>query len=308
MMESNTFSFALYTPDGVRITFVNEFASYAEVIAETRAALAAGFTVREAGIEAGEHTESISAVMRREWIGKDDKQKRVVDLYGENPALKFKMFTVYMDTAEDVAAFEAATGLRYDSLSIYTNKTAAERDDRNTAQLIRTLATAVKVVYRMVERDEKEVKEFVRWHSAAPAPQPTATPAPVQLGSGAANGASRRIGDDGGGKPKVAGTVFYATHIRIGEVSGKRAYKMWDARGTEGEKNFVYVWDNKPLLALAVPGVGWSKKSDAQSFFADGRTIELTLKTIAPSADNRPMHEIIKARVVQSGELLGDVG
>ena len=156
------------------------------------AALAAnGYTPNAPGLEAGERTEEITSVCRREFVGRDSKQKRVLDMWAENG--QYLQYSHYMDSAADYEAFTLATGMDFDKLPLHKGVAAAARRDPNTEDMIVDLPRPVKVVYKVEGLTDKgkEKKEFIRWHGitpAAPAPQPanvvgaiTPEPAPAKV-------------------------------------------------------------------------------------------------------------------------------
>lgn len=107
--------------------------------------LAAGFQVNLPGLEEGELVEEISHIARRE--GTD--QTAIIDFYSSNTKLEKKFMHVYLNTPDDVAAFELATGMKLDEITIYDGKSGIERTDRNAPKYIKALTRPIKTVYRI---------------------------------------------------------------------------------------------------------------------------------------------------------------
>jgi hypothetical protein len=161
MTDENTLNgwVKLYSPHGALITFP---LSMTEPIDAEKAALVmlsvdnlinAGFTANISGLEEGELMEKLSAVARRE--GSDENRTPIVDFYSANTRLSKKILHAYLNTTEDIAAFESATGLKLDMITVYDGKIAIDRADRNAAKYIKALPHVIKVVYKISPRWEQ---------------------------------------------------------------------------------------------------------------------------------------------------------
>lgn len=175
---ANTASITAYTANGWRVYFSFTIASVADADARLVELAAAGYTPNAPGLQAGERTEEITSVCRREFVGRDSKQKRVLDMWAENG--QYLQYSHYMDSPADYETFTLATGMDFDKLPLHKGVAAAARRDPNTEDMIVDLPRPVKVVYKVdgVTDKGKEKKEFVRWHGIAPA-APASTPANV---------------------------------------------------------------------------------------------------------------------------------
>jgi len=147
----------LYHPAGALITFP---LSMTEPIDAEKAALVmlsvdnlitAGFSANVSGLEEGELMEELSAVARRE--GNDNTP--IIDFYSANTRLSKKILHAYLNTTEDIAAFESATGLKLDAITVYDGKIAIDRADRNASKYIKQLPRPLKVVYKISPRWEQ---------------------------------------------------------------------------------------------------------------------------------------------------------
>lgn len=140
-----------YHPTGALVTFplfLNEpiTPEAAKLVMQSvDSILSAGFSVNLPGLEEGELAEEVTHVARRE--GADETA--IVDFYSSNTKLEKKFLHVYMNTAEDVTAFESATGIKLDELTIYDGKSGIERTDRNAPKYIKALPRPIKTVYRI---------------------------------------------------------------------------------------------------------------------------------------------------------------
>lgn len=147
----------LYHPTGALVTIpidpLNRFSPEraSDLLYSVDALLTAGFQVNLPGLEQGELVEEMSHIARRE--GAD--QTPIVDFYSSNLRLEKKLLHIYMNTADDIAAFEAATGIKLGDLPVYEGKTAIERKDRHAAKYIRALSRPIKIVFKINPRWEQ---------------------------------------------------------------------------------------------------------------------------------------------------------
>lgn len=149
----------LYSPHGALITFP---LSMTEPIGVENARLVmlsvdnlitAGFTANISGLEEGELMEELSAVARRE--GSDENRTPIIDFYSANTRLTKKILHAYLNTPDDVKAFEDATGLKLDMITVYDGKIAIDRTDRNASKYIKALPRVIKAVYKISPRWEQ---------------------------------------------------------------------------------------------------------------------------------------------------------
>ena len=116
----------LYHPTGALVTIpislVDQILpSHAENISRSiETLIAAGFSPNMPGLEAGELMEEINAVARRE--GAD--MTPIIDFYSSNKFLEKKFMHAYMNTPEDIEAFQQATGILLDTLTTYDGQIA----------------------------------------------------------------------------------------------------------------------------------------------------------------------------------------
>ena len=139
-----------------------------------------GFLVNAPGLEDGELVEEVNAVARRE--AKDETQ--IIDFYSSNMKLLKKFMHVYLNTEQDVSAFEEATGLKVAALPAYDGALAIARDDNKARKYIVNLPRSIRLVWKLSpkweewkaaggEGNEPHKRMLVRYEAGLPAPTPT---------------------------------------------------------------------------------------------------------------------------------------
>lgn len=180
----------LYHPSAAQVTIpLGLTAAITESAAQTlmlsiNNLLEAGFSVNVPGVEAGEFVEEIGWVLRK--IQKNERGDTTprIEAYPANPALRKKHIHIYLNTEEDVAAFEAACGIKLADMPVYVGKDSVERGaDPETDRYIIALPRPARLVwkenpaYDPAETDPEKKKPrrlFVRWMATAAGPGKTA--------------------------------------------------------------------------------------------------------------------------------------
>jgi hypothetical protein len=168
---------------------------YVTAFRNVTAAIAAGFTVSASGLEAGEHVEQIGYVVRRSKDSREGGTTPVVDLYPANDAAKFAVLSVYLNTDDDVKAFEKAAGMTLDKIPLYIGDNKIERGKKkDTDKLVAKAPHPFGVVLMANPKyDEAEAtatkakgdvypvakRKFVRW-ATAPTAAPQTKPADAE--------------------------------------------------------------------------------------------------------------------------------
>lgn len=171
----------LWTASGVQVTLPVPFADPASMLAYTDSYLTAGWLVNAPNLEAGEYKEAIGYVCRMTFVNKDSGVKTPkIALYPDNQRAKFKCGQVYLDTSEEITAFEHATGLSLNAIAEYPSDAAPQRDGSG-AQFIVPVQRATVAIFRRNEKYVEGGKDqpknyFVRWDGATPK---TESPAPA---------------------------------------------------------------------------------------------------------------------------------
>lgn len=238
-MEANTVTFSVYDPNGIRVTFalpLNEIAAVNGVIADV---LANGFTATVAGAAPGENVEEVGFVSRRE---KADGTP-VIDLFSPNDLLAHRVFAHYLDTLEQIADFETATGLKLSEIPVWI----AEQPIKKTSPTWKQYGVQTRKVARIALKDnprhdpnetdvtKKKPKHlFSQWLPSTPPPtenrypailnrdgkptgaqpQPSANPTPPP--SPSASTAGTATGSAESGEPPKAPAVRTPQVIEIG--------------------------------------------------------------------------------------------
>ena len=140
----------------------------------------AGFTVTAPGLEEGELAEEVNAVSLRN--AKDNTP--IVDFYSANTKLLKKFMHLYLNNEQDVADFEAATGLHLAGLTVYDGSLAIARDDNKAGKYITPLPRPIKLVWKLspkweewkatgAEGQEPHKRLLVRYESGKPVVKPS---------------------------------------------------------------------------------------------------------------------------------------
>lgn len=187
----------LYHPCGVQVTLpipvqtaiTPEMAS--AMLASVSSLVSAGWLPNPASLEDGEQEHEIGAVLRCVQFNDDESETPVIDLYPANDRLKYKLLRVYLNTAEDIKAFEKSCGVKLADLPLYESNTGIKRGEnaRLDQKYIVPLQHPVKVVSKANplwegEDDKKHLKRLLtRWGPpaiAVPATPPEPPVPPVE--------------------------------------------------------------------------------------------------------------------------------
>lgn len=152
--------------------------------------LMAGWLTMAPGLEAGEEKEDIGYVCRLDHET-DGKTTPTVLLYSVNDQLTYSFLRRYMNTPEDVAAFEYASGMKYDSLPPYPGNDHPQRGvSPKTDRFIIKAPKPFGMVWKHNPRykdapagqdtrslAEKRKRDFFRWSTQIPAAHAESKPA-----------------------------------------------------------------------------------------------------------------------------------
>lgn len=128
-----------------------------------------GISVREPGLDEGEQSETFHFIVRRAKWNDDNTETPIIDLYIDHDKMRFSLLKVYLNTPDDVEAFQQATGLQLGALPLYDGQAAIERgkDTRIDGKYMIRLQRPVTVVWKLnpaYEDGGKKAKRlFVRW-------------------------------------------------------------------------------------------------------------------------------------------------
>ena len=183
----------LYHPCGSQVTLpvpVPEQLTVDERVAAAlmmvTAYLNTGFLVSAPGLEDGEQKKEVAFVSRR--AGKDETP--IVAFYVDHPKVFKKSLHVYLNKAEDVEAFEAATGLKLLDIPLWEGERDIDRDHKSAARYILPIPRPISLIYEVSEKWNRWIAEngkaageiephkllLVRYEAAQPATKPGTGP------------------------------------------------------------------------------------------------------------------------------------
>lgn len=152
----------LFTPTGAQVTLavpmdgsVLPFETAAAALKSIENLLEAGWLVEAPGLEEGEQKQEVVSVSRRE--SKDGVP--IVAFYLAHPKTVKKFLHKYLDTEKDVRDFEAATGLRLDSIPCWPGERDIDKDHREASKYIVPLPRPVKIVWAINPKWKKWSEE-----------------------------------------------------------------------------------------------------------------------------------------------------
>ena len=173
-----TFWITGYLPNGCKISFtvpINNDA-YAEAMVFSNNLLSHGFTTSEVGLSAGEKKDKVGYVLRRSVVN-ERGETPVIDVYVDHEAMTWRTVKVYLNTPEQIADFEAVSGLKLDSLPYYEGKDSVERGDPKLGKYVIPVKNVFYAVAKANPKHEEEQdaekrklipkRLFVRWESAS---------------------------------------------------------------------------------------------------------------------------------------------
>ncbi len=194
--ESNTTQIngwiKLYHPSGAQVSLPLPVLSRLttqqalDVLGSVSEYINVGFLVNAPDLEDGELIDEVNAVARRE--AKDETP--IIDFYSSNMKLLKKFMHVYLNTEQDVAAFEEATGLKLSALPVYDGALAIARDDNKARKYIVSLPHSLKLVWKLSpkweewkaaggEGNEPHKRMLTRYETGLPAVKGEPAPSPV---------------------------------------------------------------------------------------------------------------------------------
>jgi hypothetical protein len=182
-LTPNTVWLKVYTPGGfqasVTLTFTDAIPTAADV---ERRLIAAGYSATLPGLKAGDELEKIESVIRRQ----SGKGTPIIDFYPywgyEGKFGVNKHAHLYLDNPDQIAEFEARTGLKLADLPLYEGETPRNRvygQPRHRCEI------PVNRPLEMIKRpngqhDNGMPKYEYLYFGASPVPADTAAPAPAE--------------------------------------------------------------------------------------------------------------------------------
>ncbi len=139
----------LYHPAGVQVTLPIPLEkpispeTAQSALTSVSSLLDAGWLVEAPGLEEGEQKQEVVSVSRRE--SKDNTP--IVAFYLAHPKTLKKFLHAYLNTQEDVLAFEAATGLRLNAIPLWPGERDIDKDHREAGKYIVPLPHPIHIVW-----------------------------------------------------------------------------------------------------------------------------------------------------------------
>jgi len=142
----------LFTATGAQVTLavpmdggVLPFETAAAALKSVENLLAAGWLVEAPGLEEGEQKQEVVSVSRRE--AKDGTP--VVAFYLAHPKTVKKFLHSYLNSKDDLTAFEAATGLRLNAIPCWPGERDIDKDAREAGKYIVPLPRPISLVWEI---------------------------------------------------------------------------------------------------------------------------------------------------------------
>lgn len=172
-----TFWFTGYLPNGFKCSFtmpVNMDTAFEQAMAFTNMLMAKGFSQQEPGLVDGEQRETVGWVTRRSKVNDDGSETPLIDVYIDKEKLTYKFLSVYLNTPEEVNAFENASGLKVDALPLWESAHLERGNSKTDKYIIRVARpfTVISEANQYYNPDEPDIKKrkpkrlFVRWEAA----------------------------------------------------------------------------------------------------------------------------------------------
>lgn len=182
---ANTASITAYTANGWRVHFSFTIASVADADSRLAELAAAGYTPTAPGAPDGGAVEMIGWVSRRVQINNDGRPDTpIIDLFLDNEGWQGRMVGIYLNTPEEIAAFEKACGVKLTALPLYEAAAPAKRDDaRSSKYIVRLPHPAAAFIgdnprWEGTDDKKNQKRKFFGWKDA-PIAAPASTPANV---------------------------------------------------------------------------------------------------------------------------------
>lgn len=175
-----------YTPDGFQVSLTLPALTVADAMRHIEDVRAHGLLTTlpvDGGLESGESAETITMAVKRMKKNRKDELRPVIDVYWDGAGFKF--VTIYLDTDEQIADFEAVSGLKVKDMPKYPSTAPLTAGDEETREFEVKVKTPFIVVRKPADKEvkinDKMVRpwDFVRYGTLAAQPAPAAKPAPV---------------------------------------------------------------------------------------------------------------------------------
>lgn len=176
-----------FTADGFQVSLTLPAQSVADAMAHLDAVRAAGLLTMMPDSIASEESEIITTVMRRTHVNeKSGEVTPVIDMYPDwrGDFGTYRFAGLYLNTADDIAEFEAQSGLKLADIPLYDGQTPLKRSQRQrhrceTPVKSPFLAFKSPVGEKEIDGKMQTVYRFSRYGTAPAAAQAPAPSAPA---------------------------------------------------------------------------------------------------------------------------------
>jgi hypothetical protein len=196
--------------------------------------LDAGWLTDAPGLEDGEQKQEVVSVSRRE--SKDGTP--IVAFYLAHPKTVKKFLHQYLNKPEDIQAFEAATGLKLESIPLWMGERDIDRDHREAGKYIIPLSRPIHIIWetnpkwqawsaeggKATGAIEPHKRILVRYDGIAPAQAPTSKPVTSPLVRQYTDGTSVN-----GDANEQAAYDAFVKHGNGAKPASKESLKTWVA-------------------------------------------------------------------------------
>lgn len=159
----NTIWIRAYTPAGRQVGISVAFEAGKITPASELDAMVeeAGYLIAPEGVEAGEWIETMGSVMRRTKYNDDRTETPIIAFYSDNPRLSFKRDSMYFNTLEEIAEFEALAGMKITDIPNYEGTDWLERQPNNpqSKKYIKQLPKPIKCALAIGTWNNPKTKE-----------------------------------------------------------------------------------------------------------------------------------------------------
>jgi len=169
----------LYTPENALVTIpidpehgISREQAH-NILSSVRNLLAVGFSIKEKRLDEVEQIQEVAFVERR--VSADETP--ILDFYVAHPKATKKAIHTYLNTEEQIRAFETVSGLRVIDIPQYDGELALSKDSPKASTYIIKLPRPIKVVFSInpkwlewkesESKDKEPIKRLVRRYEAS---------------------------------------------------------------------------------------------------------------------------------------------
>lgn len=175
--EANTIWIKGFSADGFQVSVTLSITDASQITSVLDQVRAQGIQPTPPAAQPATERMTITSLTRRLWTGKDGKEKHALDFFVDH--LQWRVFTVYMDSMDDIEAFEAGSGLQIGGLPVLPISAPPERNQADKNQI----PCSFDVLYNIEHTAEGKRRDvfvgYAETKAPAPAPSPKVAPMPA---------------------------------------------------------------------------------------------------------------------------------